>query len=235
MWEYGTNYCYFDAWKVLIRNTKNHKVLARAKKNKLFFILMANFGFLRIPNFPIMISIIIFEENADYDVLFHEFLIFTPCWTPLKGWVISESIFKLVPSPKNRTKSLSLNFSTKIKSWVTEIWFIFSEDGTKLKIHSEITPPLKIWVVFQESLLPLLIFNRFQYSSSQYNMDASCISWPFIFVVLIFTADSLFVARWYNGSNLYEGNFLSTYLYSQWFLKMLHATHIMEMFGKSLY
>ena len=113
--------------------------------------------------------------------------------------------------------------SFKVKIWGTVIWFLF---GTKLKIHSEITPPFKSWVVFQESLLPLLIFNRFQYSSSQYNMDASCISWPFTFVVLIFTADLLFGARWYNESKIFlKAIFFIYYLYSQRFLKMMLTTH----------
>ena len=118
-----------------------------------------------------------------------------------------------------------LNF--KVKIWGTVIWFFFFEDGTKLKIHSEITPPLKNWVVFQESLLPLLIFNRFQYSSSQYNMDAS----------LHALVDLLYLLFWYlqltcflvpddtMDQKSFWRQFFIYYLYSQRFLKMIHTTH----------
>ena len=101
----------------------------------------------------------------------------------------------------------------------------FFEDETKLKIHSDIAPPLKSWVVFQESLLPLLIFNRFQYSSSQYSMDAS----------LHALVDLLYLLFWYlqltcflvpdytmNQKSFWR-QFFIYYLYSKQCLKTIHT------------
>ena len=115
-----------------------------------------------------------------------------------------------------------LNF--KVKIWGTVIWF-WGWDQIENTFWDYTN--FKNWVVFQESLLPLLIFNRFQYSSSQYNMDAS----------LHALVDLLYLLFWYlqltcflvpddtMDQKSFWRQFFIYYLYSQRFLKMIHTKH----------
>ena len=78
-----------------------------------------------------------------------------------KGGVISEGIFSLVPSSKKWTKYLSLNFF-----WDNDFVHCF-EDGTKLKIPSEIKPPLLKTEVIELTVSSdmdgeVLIFSKFK-------------------------------------------------------------------------
>jgi len=59
-----------------------------------------------------------------------------------KGEVISQDIFHLSHPQKIRTKSLSVIFSTERKKLRGANFVLIFEDGTKLKITSEITPSL---------------------------------------------------------------------------------------------
>ena len=93
-----------------------------------------------------------------------------------------------------------LNF--KVKIWGTVIWFWGWDqientfwDYTNFKKLGCFPRIIATTPYFQQ----ISIFKL----SIQYGCFASCISWPFIFVVLIFTADLLFGARWYNGSKIF--------------------------------
>ena len=58
-----------------------------------------------------------------------------------KGGLISEGIFNLVPSSRKWTKCLSLTFQPNVKNLRVVILFNSLEDGTKLKMPSDIKSP----------------------------------------------------------------------------------------------
>ena len=81
----------------------------------------------------------------------------------IKGGLISEDIFTLVPSSKNCAKSLSSTYQPKLKELlIIVIFFHFVKDRTKVKIPSKRNSPLlsKLWYGIKQVFLLSYFFKK---------------------------------------------------------------------------